>query len=147
MEDDLTALDCEKHPATVEAILNGKEELGKGKLRYTEMAKRQGERFWEAWKNNYGQLSEYAAHARYKSVRSMVDLKANILLLGGYYDRELFIGVCDALLSAVIRAADVVARVLGSEAESWQEETYPKLKAAKKWRGNVKAKVEARQDV
>jgi len=64
MEDYLTALDCEKCEATVEAILDGKTELGRGKLTYTEMAKRQSEKFQKAWKHNYGGLSEYAAHAQ-----------------------------------------------------------------------------------
>ena len=64
-EDVLTALDCEKDAATLEAILEDTaERLGKGKLTYTEMAKRQGDKFYKAWEYNYGVLSEYAAQCK-----------------------------------------------------------------------------------
>lgn len=147
MEDDLTALDCEKLGATVEAILDGKGAMGKGKLTYTEMAKRQSEKFQTAWKHNYGGLSEYAAHARRKSLRVLVDPETHELRLGGRYDRDLFIGTFDALLSALIRSADLIARVLGQKAPPWQKETYPMLKAAKEWRGMIKSKLEKEEQV
>jgi len=59
----------------------------------------------------------------------------------------LFIGTCDALLSALISTADLIARVLGPEAKPWQTTAYPKLKAAEEWRVRVKSMVEKEERV
>ena len=142
MEDNLTALDCEKFEATVAALLNGQGELGKGKLTYTEMAKRQGSGFYQAWSSNYGVVSEYAAHARRNSLKILVDPTTGDLQLGGRYNKDLFVGACDALLAAASGTADLVARVLGEDAVPWQKETYPKLKAANEWREKIRDEIE-----
>lgn len=137
MEDDLVALDCEKFDATVGALLDGQGELGKGKFTYAVMAKRQGEESYKAWNYNYGSLSEYAAHARRKSLRILVDPDTQAIQLGGMYHSVLFIGTCDVLLRAASSMAGALARVLGANAEPWQRDTYPKLKAANDWRETV----------
>ncbi len=147
MEDNLTALDCAECEATLRALLVGEGRLGQGKLTYTEMAKRQGAGVHKAWKNNYGGLSEYAAHARRKSLMVLVDPATHNLRLGSYYDRVLFIATCDSLLLAAIGTADIISKVLSGDAEPWQRECLPKLEAAIKWRQQIKAKVEAQEDV
>ena len=143
-EDVLTALDCEKNAATLKAILGGNaERLGKGKLTYTEMAKRQGDKFYKAWQYNYGVLSEYAAHARKNSLKVLVDPETHTLRLGSHYDRELFIGACHALLAEAIKTADTIAKVLVPKAQPWQRETWPTLKAAHDWTERIRDKVES----
>ncbi|MCH8061749.1 MAG: hypothetical protein IH861_04520 [Chloroflexi bacterium] len=137
-EDNLVALDCENNPATLEALLGNVGRLGKGKLTYTEMAKRQGDDFYNAWKYNYGVLSEYAAHSRENSLKVLIDPETHNLVLASRYDRELFVGVCDALLAAAIGTSDIIAKVLGHEAQRWQSETLPKIKAAHDWRKKIK---------
>lgn len=146
-EDILTALDCEKNASTLKAVLGGNaERLGKGKLTYAEMAKRQGDKFYKAWRYNYGVLSEYAAHARKNSLKVLVDPETRTLRLGSHYDRELFIGACHALLAEAIKTADTIAKVLGPKAEPWQRETWPTLKAALGWTQRIGDKVESGQE-
>lgn len=147
MEDNLTALDCEECKETLDAVLEGTGKLGKGRPIYDEMAKRQGDEFHKAWKHNYGVLSEYAAHARKNSLKTLVDPDTHTLRLGGLYDRVLFIGSCEALLGAAIGTADILAKVLGANALPWQQECWPKLKAAADWIESVRAKVKAGEDV
>ena len=147
MEDNLTALDCEKCKEALAALLEGTGKLGKGRLTYAEMAKRQGEGFRRAWTHDYGALSEYAAHARKNSLKTLVDPDTHTLRLGGLYDCALFIVTCGALLGAAIGTADVLAKVLGTNTLPWQQECWPKLKAAADWRERVAHKVRAGEEV
>jgi len=146
-EDSLIATDLEKNPETIQALLYANGELGKGKLTYTEMAKRVSNEFYEkTWKYNYGSLSTIA-HARERALRILVDPDTKTLRLGGRYDRILFIGVCHALLRSAIIMLDFLAKVLGNNAESWQKETWPKMKVSGDWCAALEAKVKAGEDV
>jgi len=140
-------VDSEKCKDTLDAILEGTGKLGKKQLTYAEMAKRQGDEFLKAWTHNYGAMSEYAAHARKNSLKTLVDPDTHDLRLGGLYDRVLFIGTFDALLGAAIGTAGVLAKVLGANALPWQRECLPMFKAAADWRKKVAAKVEVGESV
>jgi len=146
-EDYLIATDAEKNLETLQALLYGEGQLGKGKLTYTEMAKRVSKEFYEnTWKYNYGSLSTIA-HARKRALRILVDPDTQTLRVGSHYDRTLFIGVCHAALRSAILMLDFLAKVLGDNAEPWQKETYPRMKAAGDWNDRLEAKVKQGEDV
>ncbi len=70
-ENRLVSLDIENHVETLEALLERKGELGKGKLNYTSMATRRGDGFSQDWKNYYGKLSSFGAHPRSDSINTL----------------------------------------------------------------------------
>ncbi len=129
-EDWLTAKDCEKNQKTLDAFLQGENELGKGEFRFSEMAKRISDEFYnKVWRNNYGQESQIA-HARQMALKILVDPDTNELSLGGHYDDVLFVATCHALLRAAVIMIDFLAKLLGNKATQWQTETLPTINAA-----------------
>ncbi len=129
-EDWLTCRDCEVNQETLDALLSGKGELGKGRLRFSEMAKRISNEFYnKVWKVNYGQLSEIA-HPRQFALKILTSLDTNELMLGGHFDDDLFVATCHALLRTAVGMTEFLVRLLGDNAAQWQIETYPTIKAA-----------------
>lgn len=131
-EDWLIGKDCEKNQETLAALLNGKGELGKGKLTFSEMAKRVEERMEisGAWKNIYGQLSTIA-HARKQALMILINPKTKELRLGSHYDDGLFLASYQSFLAAALIIPELLHKLLGDNAKQWWEATFPTLQVAK----------------
>ena len=72
MEDMLVATDITHHPPTLDALLGGKRLCS-----FASMADRLGPEAREVWNKTYGMLSEYAAHPRTNSLRSLNSIRAD----------------------------------------------------------------------
>lgn len=123
-EDYLTCRDCEVNKKTIDALLDGKGELGKGKLTFSEMAKRISPEFYKNWKLNYGQLSEIA-HPRQLAMGMIAKKEDNRLNLGGDYNENHFIATCQALLRSGVGMTEFIIKLLGDKAIQWQKDSYP----------------------
>jgi len=127
-EDWLICVDCQCNRETLDAVLRGKGRLGRGKLAYSQMAKRVSPDFEKVWRDNYGQLSTIA-HPRERSLRILVDPKMRDLGLGGIYDEALFDGTCDAFVLVADKMLEFLARLLdnllGPPAREWLKQTLP----------------------
>ena len=143
MEDHLTALDCESHPETLAALLDGKGVLGRGSMTFAAMASRVSPTFEKSWAYNYGKLSEYAAHTRRTAVTHLIEPGSLMLRLGAYYDADLVVGTVDAALHGLLGIADLLPKVLEGRARTWQEECLGSLQAATEWKANVKGAIES----
>lgn len=141
-EDWLVCKDCQCNRQTLDAVLKGKGELGKGKLTFSEMAKRISPDFHnQVWLVNYGQLSEIA-HPRKQSLRILVDPDTHDLGLGGIYDQALFDGTCDAFVFVADNMLEFLARFLDALGLGWRkEEIWPIIEAARAYRKQMKTKV------
>ncbi len=128
-EDYLTCRDCEVSKATMDALLDGKGELGKGKLTFSEMAKRISPEFHKNWKTNYGQLSEIY-HPRQLAIGMVANWEANKLNLGGDYNENHFIATSHALLKSAVGLTEFVIRLLGDRAQLWVEESHQAFREA-----------------
>lgn len=129
-EDYLICRDCEVNQETLDALLKGEGKLRKGKLRYSEMAKRISVEFYdEVWADNYGQESEIA-HASQMALRILVDPDTNTLMLGGHYNNDLFVVTCHDLLRVAVGMTEFLIKLLGEAAPQWRIETYPTFQAA-----------------
>ena len=85
MEDQLVAEDAQNHPATLDALLDGKGSISSGDLTYGKMAERISPEAKEAWDEKYGDLSARAAHPRTKSLLALRTVQGT-LRPGGHYD-------------------------------------------------------------
>lgn len=129
-EDYLICRDCENNQKTLDALLKGSGQLRKEDLRYSEMAKRISDEFYdEVWKDSYGQESEIA-HASHMALRILVDPDTNTLMLGGHHNNTLFVATCHNLLRVAVGMTEFMVRLLGNNANEWQRETYPTFQAA-----------------
>lgn len=131
-EDYLTCRDCEVNKKTIDALLDGKGELGKGELTFSEMAKRISPEFLEHWKYNYGQLSEIA-HPRQLAMGMIANWKESKVNLGAYYNENHFIATCHALLKSAVGMVEFLIKLLGESALQWQQESLPAFKEACKY--------------
>ena len=89
-EDQLVAKDIENHPPTLKALLEGEGRIGKGQFTFAEMAKRISPEAKAKWDDDYGKLSEYAAHTRLASIRGLNTIGPDgqeVLQLGSQYDK------------------------------------------------------------
>lgn len=127
-EDWLTAKDCEKHRKTLDAFIEGENELGKGEFHYSDMAKRLSPKFPETWKTIYGSLSTIA-HARKPALEIMINENTKDLRLGSHYDDKLFLATYQVLLAAASIIAELIYKILGNNATEWWEETLPTAQA------------------
>ena len=119
-EDNLTALDATSHEETLSAFIEGTPPLGKGDLTFGAMAKRQS--LDKEWKENYGPLSEYAAHTRHQSLHVPVEQtpEGNEVGLGAYYDERLALTVIREVLRASILTLDLMDELTTSAGVEWQ---------------------------
>lgn len=67
MEDQLVAEDIEVEPATLDALLLGKGEIGMGDLHFANLADRLPKDQIDLWKNDYRIASRYGTHPGHKS--------------------------------------------------------------------------------
>jgi len=131
-EDYLTCRDCVVNKDTVDALLEGKGELGKGKLTFSEMAKRISPEFYERWKYNYGNLSEIA-HPRQLAMGMVAKREDNKINLGADYNENHFIATCHALLKSATGLIEFVIRLLGDKTEQWRKDNYSDFEEAARY--------------
>jgi len=131
-EDYLTCRDCEVSKATMDALLDGKGELGKGKLTFSEMAKRISPEFHKNWKTNYGQLSEIA-HPRQLAMVIVANLRDKKPYLGGDYNENAFTGTCHQLLRSAVGMTEFVYKLLGDRAAQWEKDIAPAVEEATRY--------------
>lgn len=129
-EDWLIAKDCEKNQKTLDALLRGDDVFWKQEFHYSEMAKRQSEKFPEIWRGIYGTLSTIA-HARQRALMILVDPETRELRLGSHYDNDLFLATYQSLLTAASIIPELLYKLLGDHATQWWTETLPTLQVAK----------------
>ena len=124
MEDQLVSEDAERHPPTLDALLDGKGSINSGDLTFGKMAERISPEARETWDLNYGNLSERAAHPRRKSLMALVTARGT-LPPGGNYDE---VGV-NAVLFYLLDQLQMVLRTVGVLTESagspWLEGAAP----------------------
>ena len=127
MEDQLVAEDAESHPATLDALLDGKGSFGRGSLTYGEMVSRISPEAKRAWDEKYGDLSERAAHPRRRSLLSLTTVRRTVRP-GGHYDE---IQVKATLLYILEQLGQVLRTVglLTANVESpWVQRARPALR-------------------
>ncbi len=112
-EDCLTATDAITHPPTLKALLYGEGKIGKGDLRYSEMAKRMSVDYRNTWQEIYGFLSEYAAHPRHKSLKGLARIGPNgesIFRAG--YDEQSAIELLRHIARGYVKAVETIIWVM-----------------------------------
>ena len=130
MEDQLVAHDIWIHPPTLDALLEGNGTLGKGKLTFGNMAIRVSAKAKEAWDDDYGSLSQYAAHPRIGSMRGLVDVDSDgqiVLRAGGRYDEIWVNTVLYHLLRQLVLIFEIIAKVTASAGIDWVTGAVPIL--------------------
>lgn len=120
MEDQLVALDIEKHPPTLDALLYGKGELGKGDLSFGNMAERLSiKKMWDA---EYGTASAYGAHTRFGSMQGLAMLDSNgqsFLRAGSEYDKVMVKVLLYQLLAELMNVLSTIDKIVGTIGSDW----------------------------
>lgn len=127
LEDWLTAMDAEKNRKTVEAVIKGEYEFGKGELSYSEMVKH-WQKFPESGNIAQLALSTIASSRRLIPGTTISPDKKYLML--GQYDGRLFHAAYQAFLVAAIRMLEVMRRLVGSSATDWWLPTQSTIDAA-----------------
>ena len=128
MEDQLIANDIESHPPTLDALLDGEESIGS----FASMADRLGPKGRAVWDANYGRVSEYAAHTRTMSLRSLNTIGSDgqhLLRPGGNYD-EVYVEAALSLLSQeIVKVMKTVAQLTTPLGSDWVNRAMPVFRA------------------
>ncbi len=128
MEDQLVAEDAEGNPPTLAALMRDEGRIGKGNLTLSHMAKRISEKAKEAWDDNYGFLSAYAAHPRTRSLRglSVASQEGHLVLEPGsnYDGLWVNVGLC-FILRELVQVMANVAKLTAGVGGSWQQDAIP----------------------
>lgn len=123
----LTAADAEKSGKTVDIVIKGEYEFGKGELSYSELTKRL-QKFPET-----GHIVQLAlstiAYSRRLPPETMVIPDKKYLMIG-QYDFRLFQAAYQVLLIAAVKMLEVMHRLLGKNADEWWQATQPFIEAA-----------------
>jgi hypothetical protein len=122
MEDGLVAIDIEQNPPTLAALLHDKGMIGKRQLSYRQMAARMSPKAREVWDRDYGWLSKAAAHPRGTSMRGLVTVNKDgvlILTIGSYYDEWEVTVVLYHLLRELQQVMAQVAKMMVGVHEEW----------------------------
>ena len=128
MEDQLVVEDAENYPATLEALFDDTDKLGKGKLTLSNMAQRASPKAKEVWDSNYGFVSRFAAHPRNLSMRKLilVDSDGKIILRpGSHYDRVEVNTVAFYTLGELLKVMAAMAKLTHSVGSSWVDDALP----------------------
>ena len=127
MEDMLVVEDIEINPATLQALLFDEGKLGTGELRYSEMAHRISPKAGSAWKNIYGEVSQYGAHPRMKALESSVvwdKSETPHLSLPSFYDKG-WVAACTVMTAKqAINLVGTVVRLLQGTESEWASRAY-----------------------
>lgn len=148
MEDWLTALDCESHPQTLEALL-----YGEGKMPpFEDMAKRQGQPVYRLWRGmgpssegTYGLLST-VAHPRRRGLGMLLDHEKGLFRLGGQYDADLFAFTCYYLVTGAFCFTEILNRLVGltNPQSAWLQQLLALLDEASTWKRKMTSWADAR---
>ena len=131
MEDQLIAEDAESHPSTLDALLDGKGKLGRGDLALGQMAKRWSPDAKVVWDQNYGILSERAAHPRLESMKGLTAVGPDgqvTLRPGCHYDEVEVKIVLFYLLRELVLVMTTIAVVTDQVEIDWVTGAMPAFK-------------------
>lgn len=128
MEDQLIAEDAENHPPTLAALLDGEGRFGRGELTYGKMAERISPKAREVWNQDYGDLSERAAHPRRMSLLALTTLRSDgqvTLKPGSYYDEVEVKAVLYYLLRQLVLVVRTVSLITSEVGSTWVNDAKP----------------------
>lgn len=129
MEDQLIAEVIEEHCFVLAALLDGRPELGKGKLRFTEIANLLPREGRDLWVNDHGLASSYAAHPRLKSMQLLtLPSQGNGRLLGMgsfFYEKEVVNMVLYFMLDQLVKVMATLRKVTDSVWSEWSTDSKP----------------------
>jgi len=128
IEDWLTANDCEKTRKTVDAVIKGDYDLGKGEITYNEMVKRAQRTLADGGSAVIRSLGNLAFSHRIPADKPVAMDKKFLRL--GQFDDKLFDSSYTLLLTATVNMMDVVRRVIGPGGDAWWKDLGPALEAA-----------------
>ena len=134
-EDQLVAKDIEHHPPTLKALLEGEGKIGKGQFTFAEMAKRISPGAKAKWDDDYGKLSEYAAHTRLASLRGLNTISLDgqeILQPGSQYDKVrtmITLYYMTQAIDDVMGTVSITTYLVGSDWDSDAMPIYEKVKS------------------
>ena len=128
MEDQLVVEDAENYPATLEALFDDTDKLGKGKLTFSNMAQRVSPKAKEVWDSNYRFVSRFAAHPRNLSIRKLITVDSDgkiILRPGSHYDRVEVNTVIFYTLGELLKVMATMAKLTHSVRSNWADDALP----------------------
>ena len=128
MEDQLVADDIENHPPTLDALLGGEESIGS----FASMADRLGPQGRAVWDAYYGMVSEYAAHTRTMSLRSLNTIGSDgrqLLRPGGNYDEVYVVAALSLLSREIVTVMKTVAQLTTPLGSDWVNRAMPVFQA------------------
>jgi len=127
LEDWLTATDADKNRKTVEAVIKGEYEFGKGELSYSDVFKRL-QKYPDTWGMVQLALSTIAYSRRLAPGMTITADKKHLML--GQYDVRLFQAAYQVLLVAIVGMLEVMRKLLGVKGAEWWTVTQPIIESA-----------------
>jgi len=131
LEDLLVCYRCDKDPALVRRLFEGKEE----QFNFSAMARAEGDEFATWWLDKYRDLSVFT-HPRSPGLYILVPPVEATLRLGPYFDRDTLLAVVHYLLMILIHFLRLFFPILKSRnpstAEEWAAPTLRRIRKANK---------------
>ena len=131
MEDQLVAADIEVEPATLDALLLGKGEIGKDNLTFANMAARLPNEEIDLWKNDYKIASRYGTHPGHNSSQWLISPPQDgqkFLGMGSFfYSEEDVNTVLYFILFQLVKVMWTLRKVTDSVGSPWGTHSRPEF--------------------
>lgn len=127
MEDQIVAQDAEAHPATLDALFDGKGSISSGELTYGKMAERISPEARRSWDDKYGDLSARAAHPRPLSLLTLTTVRRTVRPGGSYDEAQVKVTFLH-LLGQIAEVLGTVGLLTANVGSSWVEGARPVLR-------------------